>query len=234
MRIFIKEANTFLEYELKRTNRRSGTYRVRIYEGKLTVYAPHDCPVTIIEEGLENKGLWLLEKLELSKQKMAAAKRDTILYRGQRYPLRLKRASVPRVRLADSFIVETPDFHPLVVEKILADWFKKEAERQIPPRVAALAKQIGASPNKISFRNQKTRWGSCSSLGNISLNIRLLMAPQEILDYVIVHELCHLLVPNHSARYWQLVESHFPKYKEARLWLKTNSKELTFNVQPMI
>ena len=69
MRIFIKEANTFLEYELKRTNRRSGTYRVRIYEGKLTVYAPHDCPVTIIEEGLENKGLWLLESLNCPSRK---------------------------------------------------------------------------------------------------------------------------------------------------------------------
>ena len=75
MRIFIKRSEYFLEYELKRTNRRSGTYRVRIYEGKLTVYHPMIVPVTIIEEGLENKGLWLLEKLELSKQKMAAAKR---------------------------------------------------------------------------------------------------------------------------------------------------------------
>lgn len=229
MEITLKELGKTINYELKRTNRRNGTFRMAIKNGKLFVYAPIECPLSIIEEGLQAKASWIWEKLESSRQKIAAVtNNDTILYRGQSYPLKIRISEKPWITMNDAIVIDTPQDHPKVITKILETWFTYQAERLVPPRVFELAKQVGAYPQKLSFRNQKTRWGSCSTLGNISLNIRLLMAPPQILDYVIIHELCHLLEPNHSPRFWQRVEENMPDYKKARAWLKTNGYLLAF------
>lgn len=102
-----------------------------------------------------------------------------------------------------------------------------EAAREyIPKRVAYYNAMTGGSYNKITIRSQKTRWGSCSSKGTLSFNWRLMLAPPAILDYVVVHELCHLTHMNHSAEFWNLVESVFPNYRAARKWLKEHGNEL--------
>ncbi|MCM1048211.1 MAG: M48 family metallopeptidase [Clostridiales bacterium] len=100
------------------------------------------------------------------------------------------------------------------------------AHEYIPKRVAYYNAMTGGSYNKIAIRNQKTRWGSCSSKGTLSFNWRLMLAPPAILDYVVVHELCHLTYMNHSAEFWNLVESVFPDYRAARKWLKEHGNEL--------
>ncbi|MCM1264216.1 MAG: M48 family metallopeptidase [Butyrivibrio sp.] len=103
-----------------------------------------------------------------------------------------------------------------------------EAAREyIPKRVAYYNPMTGGSYNKISIRSQKTRWGSCSSKGTLSFNWRLMLAPPAILDYVVVHELCHLTYMNHSAEFWKLVESVFPNYRVTRKWLREHGNELT-------
>jgi hypothetical protein len=230
VQIFLAQAGQSLEYELKRTNRRSGTYRLKVCEGKLTIYAPFDCPLSIIEEGLRAKGTWLLEKLALSRKRLAENRKDSIFYRGLSYPLQLKKAAQTRVLVENYFLIETPSFEPYIIQNILENWFKRQAAIQIKPRVTEWAKKVGVFPNKVTFRNQKTRWGSCSTLGNINLNIRLLMAPPQIIDYVIVHELCHLLEPNHSSSYWQHVARYMPEYQKARAWLTNHGRSLSFNV----
>ena len=227
MEIFLKKLSKTIEYELKRTNRRSGSFRVAIKNGKLTVYAPSDCPVSIIEELLQERAQWIEENLTRQK-KIVDRPKDTILYRGQSYPLKIKIAEKNWVSLEDAFVVNTPKSDPQVISQLLECWFKMEAERIIPKRVLELARKVGVCPQKISFRNQKTRWGSCSSSGNISLNIRLLMAPEWIFDYVIIHELCHIHEPNHSSRFWQHVAKFCPEYKEARAWLKKHGHALAF------
>jgi predicted metal-dependent hydrolase len=88
------------------------------------------------------------------------------------------------------------------------------------------APALGVSYERVQIRDQRTRWGSCSARGTLSFNWRLALAPHEVLDYVVVHELCHLLEPNHSPRFWRLVASRRPGWRRQREWLAVNGPEL--------
>ena len=100
------------------------------------------------------------------------------------------------------------------------------ARREIPPRVEMFARKAGVSYGRITIRNQKSRWGSCSSRGNLNFNCLLMLAPPGVTDYVIVHELCHRIEMNHSARFWAEVERVMPDYREARKWLRDHGSEI--------
>lgn len=100
------------------------------------------------------------------------------------------------------------------------------AKQVIPTKVAYYARLMGVTYGRIAIRKQKSRWGSCSREGNLNFNVLLMLAPPEVLDYVVVHELCHRLEMNHSARFWAQVEKVLPKYREAREWLKENGNRL--------
>lgn len=102
-----------------------------------------------------------------------------------------------------------------------------EAARQyFPPRVAAFASRMGVPFGRITIRAQKSRWGSCSAKGNLNFNCLLMLCPENVRDYVIIHELCHRKELNHSPRFWQAVQSVMPDYHSPRAWLKTNSSRL--------
>lgn len=112
----------------------------------------------------------------------------------------------------------------LTREKVIA--LVEEALKVIPERVEYFAKVIGVTYGKITVRNQKTRWGSCSSKGNLNFNCLLMLAPPEVLDYVVVHELCHRKQMNHSKAFWLEVEKVLPNYKEVRKWLKEEGSQM--------
>ena len=112
----------------------------------------------------------------------------------------------------------------LTREKVIA--LAEEALKVIPERVEYFAKVIGVTYGKITIRNQKTRWGSCSSKGNLNFNCLLMLAPPEVLDYVVVHELCHRKQMNHSKAFWLEVEKVLPNYKEVRKWLKEEGSQM--------
>lgn len=101
-----------------------------------------------------------------------------------------------------------------------------EALAVLPPKVRQYAAVLGVTYGRITIRNQKTRWGSCSSKGNLNFNCLLTQVPEPVLDYVIVHELCHRKEMNHSESFWRMVESVLPDYKERRKWLKQNGNAL--------
>ena len=101
-----------------------------------------------------------------------------------------------------------------------------QALEVLPPRVRFWADRLGVRYGRITVRNQRTRWGSCSSRGNLNFNCLLMLCPQEVADYVIVHELCHRKEMNHSPRFWALVESQLPDWRERRAWLKQNGPAL--------
>lgn len=105
-------------------------------------------------------------------------------------------------------------------------YYRKKAKTAFAERLHFYESQIGVHANGLRIKDQKTRWGSCSSKGNINLNWRLILAPQEVMDYVIIHELCHLKEMNHSKAFWDLVEAHCPDYKKQKQWLKENTARL--------
>lgn len=108
----------------------------------------------------------------------------------------------------------------------LENRYKEAARSYIPKRVAYYHAMTGGDYRRIAIRDQKTRWGSCSSKGTLSFNWRLMLAPPAVLDYVVVHELCHLTHMDHSPAFWQAVEAVCPDYRNLRKWLKEHGNEL--------
>ncbi len=105
---------------------------------------------------------------------------------------------------------------------------RQAAREHFAGRCRHYLQYTGGSYSRITIRDQKTRWGSCSSTGTLSFNYRLMFAPPRVLDYVVIHELCHLTHMNHSREFWNLVASVMPEYKIHRNWLKEHGRELHF------
>lgn len=163
----------------------------------VTVRAPMYAPQSDIERILREKEGWIQKHIEKIRE-MKEKKKET---QGE---------SVESEYLTNEEI------------KKLAD----KALQHIPKRVSYYAKQIGITYGKITIRNQKTRWGSCSSKGNLNFNCLLMLTPLEVIDYVVVHELCHRKEMNHSKAFWAEVEKVIPDYKEQVKWLKENGGQI--------
>jgi predicted metal-dependent hydrolase len=114
---------------------------------------------------------------------------------------------------------------PPVAEEVTRE-ARARARRELPPRLLALAAERGLTVSKISVRNQKWRWGSCSRRGHICLNWRLVAAPAWVRDYVMIHEIMHLRRMDHSRKFWNLVAEACPEYQEARRWLREHGRSL--------
>lgn len=195
-----KEDQPFiLEYKIIRSKRKTCSLELNA-DDTLTVRIPLYGKNSDVIRILKEKQFWIAEKL-LQQQK-----------RRQNHPL-----------------PQYTETQRLALEKR----YRSAAREYIPQRVAyyadAYSHLIKHPYSTITIRDQKTRWGSCSSRGTLSFNWRLMLAPPGILDYVVVHELCHLEHMNHSKDFWSCVEAILPDYKERRKWLKEHGQELTFS-----
>jgi predicted metal-dependent hydrolase len=120
--------------------------------------------------------------------------------------------------------VGSPGVEP--VRSALEGWYRRRARVEVEPRLDAACARAGTRYSRLSIRSQRTRWASCSSTGAMSFNWRLLLAPPEILDYVVEHEVAHLEVLDHSPRFWRLLGSRSPAYREHERWLRRNGPAL--------
>ena len=153
-----------------------------------------------------------------------------ILYRGREYRLVLRREPArKRIQVEldeDELLISTTNAEPARIYKAIEKWYIGQAHMIFPVRVMHYLQFTGGEVKAIRIKDQKTRWGSCSSLHNLNFNWRLIMAPGEVLDYVVVHELCHLTHMNHSRDFWNMVEKVMPDYRVYRKWLKDNGNRL--------
>lgn len=117
-----------------------------------------------------------------------------------------------------------------VVKKHIERYFKQQAQNILLPKVDYYAKLTQLNPTAIKIRQYRARWGSCNNKGELSFNYLLMMVPAQVIDYVVVHELCHLRFLNHSTYFWHLVAQYFPDYLEAKMWLKSNQSALHWHL----
>lgn len=181
---------------------------------------------------MRQNAAWVIAQLERrtrSKQAVPGAlPKDVILFHGEparieimAEPERKTRARVEVVK--GKLLVRMPAADVSKAGQALEAWLREEARQEIEQVLSQQARRMHVSFKTVAIRDQRTRWGSCSSRGTLSFNWRLVMAPPAILEYVVIHELAHLTVPNHSRDFWKLVELYSPDYKKARLWLKRNA-----------
>ncbi len=202
-------------------------------DGDLTVTIPRSYPAKLVPDYLRNNAAWILHNLEkLDRQPEPAA--DTgparsISYLGR--PLELVRERCVAgaegvIRRADRLIIKVGEAGSASGDDVLLAWLKREAFQIITAKSLDWARRMGVKFNKITLRDQRTRWASCSQKANLSFSWRLVMAPEAVLKYVIVHELCHLKQMNHSKRFWQWVSRFCPDWREQRKWMDVHGREL--------
>jgi predicted metal-dependent hydrolase len=240
---FIQFGNKKINFQIKRGNREKSV-AIHVRPGaEVTVLAPRKLYEEKIRMILQKKARWIIEKQELlrnhrdSNPAKEFVSGESFPYLGRIFRLKLLKSSAGsngKCKLINGrLLVETDgkrdnESEKAAVRKALVEWYFEHAENKIRERASRFALQIGKRPRSVEVKNQVKRWGSCSGNGKIRFNWRIIMAPISVIDYVIVHELCHLIYPQHSFQFWQKVQSIIPDYKKRRNWLKRNDVIISF------
>jgi predicted metal-dependent hydrolase len=199
----------------------------------LRVTLPDGLNEARVEHFLRARQVWVLRALGRL-ERLAALIPDRSLDHGTSVPflgasLTLNLSHGPRARvgrLGDSLIVHTPRRTRSAVHSALVDWYRGEAARVLGEVARGLAARHGLDYKKIIIRDQRRRWGSCSSSGTLSFNWRLLLGPESVARYLVAHELAHRVHPDHSRRFWEKVAELCPGFREQERWLKKNGVAL--------
>ena len=213
-----------MRYVLKRSSRR--TVGLRITPGGLTVSIPLKMPEYGIESILKAKAGWILKKLDEAKSPPALQWTDgeKIPYLGTHHALRIVHAARAKADMKEGFLeVALPEARPEKIEATVIHWYKRQALDCFAERIAHYCPKLGLQLPRLHISSARTRWGSCNSKGEVRLNWRLMRLPLELVDYVVAHELSHLIEMNHSPAFWKTVESIYPAYRTARMALRRDS-----------
>jgi len=153
--------------------------------------------------------------------------RNLLYILGREYEVELSDKLFLKAKIAkynNTITIFASEERPRAYKPVLVNWLKNEARKVIANRADKICEMYGFKYNRIAIKDPSTIWGSCSSKKNLNFSWRLILAPQEVLDYVIIHELAHTKQMNHSKAFWSLVEECMPDYPKHRMWLKTNGK----------
>ncbi|WP_339866832.1 SprT family zinc-dependent metalloprotease [Pseudohongiella nitratireducens] len=219
--------------ELKRSQRKS--LAVHVSHNRVEVRAPLRMKRTPIELFVQKHQRWIRKKLKEKQRKHAekltlAAGRH-ILYKAQEWQLVIRDQRPTGVVLEPGrFCIQAPGITDPKAKKILTDWLKLKAKEYLPARTQALAQYLGVDHKlkEVVFRKTRSKWGHCTSEGRIQYNWLIMLAPDGVIDYMICHEVCHLLHMNHSPAFWDAVASVCPDYQRYVGWLKANEHRLWF------
>jgi predicted metal-dependent hydrolase len=191
--------------------------------GAVEVVLPARAAERAAASAVTELGPWIGKQQDkaLAARQRVLDRRGTVPYLGEILQLVPEAGRTRAHRKGDRLLVPGTDSTPAIER-----YYRRMAKIEVVPRLDAAVADLGTSYKSVRIAGQRTRWGSCTSAGVMSFNWRLLLAPERVLDYVIWHEACHLLVLNHSPKYWALVENHVPEYREASKWLRTNAATL--------
>lgn len=223
-----------LTYTLKRSSRAKHIrLEINVKTG-LAVVVPRGCNLNQLPDLLKRKTKWILSKLAKYRRigLISADKQlkigDTIPYLGRdlRIVMLPGSTNADDVKIEQGKLMVSLSSATNTLNLALECWYRQQAEKVISQRVQELGARLGLSYGRLCIRSAKTRWGSCSQKGNLNFSWRLIMTPQPVVDYVIIHELAHLRQMNHSKRFWQVVAEYCPQWQQHRRWLKDHEVEL--------
>jgi predicted metal-dependent hydrolase len=224
-----------------RRSARARKLRLQVSAGKVVVVVPAEPGLSILPF-VQRHRQWLLHSLEKFKNNhtvstlpahVAPGQALSISFQGAVFPLAIQITQRKRIKIEfdQAFTVSVPVAFPpadyaIAIQAELIRWFKKQTQLKAEHWIRQHGPKYQLMPRSIVIRRQKSRWGSCGIHNDISLNWLLILAPPEILEYVVVHELCHIRIKNHSQQFWQLVGAHLPNYRQSRCWLRENGSAL--------
>lgn len=202
--------------------------RLQVEDGVVSIVVPKALETERIEQLLKDKHRWIKEKLYLHQQQQPAPKREMLSgeafpYLGRNYRLKITTGKLQPVKLLQGrlqVVVPKAMRHEHIIRDMLTHWYRLQAEIRFKEKVKRYASVVGVEPTDVSVKTFKSRWGSCNVKGEIQFHWKIIMAPNRIVDYVVVHELCHLKHHDHSPAFWKSVERIVPDYAECRAWLK--------------
>ena len=238
---YINHTGRRILFTLLRTQRK--TIGITITkDGAVKVAAPIRATERQILEIVNKKASWIIKKLEEIEKSLSSDINERryengsrVFYLGREYVIGICRdygIKRPVIELYPDKIniklLHDNVFDESQIKAILREWYVKQFEVIIKDRISRYSSIIGVRPSKVTIKEQKTRWGSCSTKGNINLNWKLVMAPLEVVDYVIVHELSHMRRMDHSYKFWEIVGNILPEYSDRRKWLRVNGSKLFF------
>jgi predicted metal-dependent hydrolase len=223
-----------LDYILVRSKRRSVALHVQ-FDGSLLVRAPLRASKKVIDSFVMSKEKWiekqrqkLIHQISTQQEKLIDPY-HYILYFGKFYPVEIAEQDEKKVFFdGKKFLIARKNYSQAA--SMIEAWFRHEAQRILFDRVSWYARNHHFKPKKVRITSARTRWGSCSNLGTISFSWRLIMAPPHVVDYVVVHELVHLLEKNHQKSFWAKVALILPDYESRRKWLKIHGGGIMNNV----
>ena len=220
-----------ITYQVLESNRKSIAIEIT-RDGQVFVRAPKGISEHDLKRVLKSRQRWIYVRV------MAARERNPIerLYETGRKLLLLGQELELQIEYEQSrervFLIENKlhvwilEEHKELIPKMLEQWYRHQARKVLRELTDYYARIMKLKVNQIAIKDQKTRWGSCSSKQNLNFNYRLVMAPQPVIEYVVIHELCHMIHMNHSKEFWKEVEKFQPEYKQYRKWLKDHQYDL--------
>jgi len=226
-----------LPYQLIRSSKRK-TIGLQVKHGNIIIRAPYYVCEQDIAHIVKAKSTWLKKKVaeQSNRPKLpnkAFKNNSSILINGKLKALNISYALFSEIAIDNNTIqltlsnrIKSTSNEASQVKKQLETWFKQQTVNYLDKQLSDKAEQIGVFPKSFKVRLYKARWGSCNSKAELSFSSLLAMTPDWVFDYVIVHELCHLIHMNHSTAFWQLVAIHCPNYQSAKAWLKAHQTQL--------
>lgn len=226
-----------LAYQLIRSNKRK-TIGLQVKHGSIIIRAPQYVCEQDIAHIVKAKSAWLQKKVaeQNSRPKLqnnAFQENSLIFINGELKTLHIHYGLFSEVNIENNTIqltlsnrIKSSNSEASQVKKQLESWLKQQTINYLDQQLSNHAEQIGTFPKSFKVRLYKARWGSCNSKAELSFSSLLAMTPDWVIDYVIVHELCHLVHMNHSPAFWQLVTLHCPNYQSAKSWLKVHQSHL--------
>ena len=219
-----KKIQKIQDIKIIRTSRRSKSISLKIRNGELEISCPYNTSEIFLKNLIERKKEWINKNIDRSRKnhkKIDQISNGFITFKGLVLQLIYKKSNFERITVEDNelkiFYSEKSKSRQLIIE-----WLKLQANNFLRARLSFLSKRISIEFNSLTIKSYTARWGSCNIKGDIFLNWKLIMLPESVIDYVLIHELAHINVPNHSSEFWELVKKKNPNYLKHKRWLRDN------------